>query len=392
MIISRRMQDYMEHSSWIRRMFEEGARLKAIHGAENVFDFSLGNPDLPPPQSVLEKASELVTSMSHGYMPNAGFADVREDLAGYASKLYEVPLTAEDIVMTCGAGGGLNVVLKAITNPGDEIIAIAPYFVEYGFYAENHGGVLVEARCGDDFLPSLESIASALSPRTRALIINSPNNPTGRVYPREVLTGLAALLEDRSDILVISDEPYRRLVYDGREVPSVLRHIPRSVVVTSASKDLSLAGQRIGYIASGPGIPDRRKFANALVLATRILGFVNAPSLMQRVYACCLCEGECIDVDRYRERRNLFTEILTDAGLGFSPPEGAFYLFVKSPLEDDVAFCAELVRERILAVPGKGFGWPGYVRFAYCVSMESIRACAPALKRVMKRIENLGLK
>jgi len=196
MIVSRKMLDYMEHSSWIRRMFEEGARLKAIHGPENVFDFSLGNPDLPPPQSVLERASELVKSMNHGYMPNAGFADVREDLAGYASKLYEVPLSAEDIVMTCGAGGGLNVVLKAITNPGDEIIAIAPYFVEYGFYAENHGGVLVEARCGEDFLPSLGSIENALSPRTRAIIINSPNNPTGRVYPRGVLAGLAELLKD----------------------------------------------------------------------------------------------------------------------------------------------------------------------------------------------------
>jgi len=186
--------------------------------------------------------------------------------------------------------------------------------------------------------------------------------------------------------MVISDEPYRRLVYDGREVPSVLRHIPCSVVVTSASKDLSLAGQRIGYIASGPGIPDRQKFVSALVLATRILGFVNAPSLMQRVYACCLCEGECIDVERYRERRDLLAGILTAAGLEFAPPEGAFYLFVKSPLEDDVAFCTELVRERILAVPGRGFGWPGYVRFAYCVSMESIRGCTPGLKRVMERI------
>ncbi|HPA84567.1 MAG TPA: aminotransferase class I/II-fold pyridoxal phosphate-dependent enzyme, partial [Deltaproteobacteria bacterium] len=184
-----------------------------------------------------------------------------------------------------------------------------------------------------------------------------------------------------------SDEPYRKLVYDGREVPSVLRLIPNSVVVTSASKELSLAGQRIGYIAAGGGIAEKQKFISALILATRILGFVNAPSLMQKVYAACLCEGECIDVARYEERRDLFTGILDDAGLEYAPPEGAFYLFVKSPLEDDVAFCSELVKEKILAVPGRGFGWPGYVRFAYCVSIESIRGCAPALMRVMEGIE-----
>jgi len=279
------------------------------------------------------------------------------------------------------------VVLKAVTNPGDEIIAVAPYFVEYGFYAENHGGTLVEAKCGPDFLPDLQSIRSAIGPKTRAIIVNSPNNPTGRVYPAEVFTGLAEVLGDRPDILVISDEPYRKLVYDGREVPSVLRLIPNSVVVTSASKELSLAGQRIGYIAAGGGIDEKQKFISALILATRILGFVNAPSLMQKVYAACLCEGACIDVARYKERRDLFTGILDDAGLEYAPPEGAFYLFVKSPLEDDVAFCSELVKEKILAVPGRGFGWPGYVRFTYCVSIESIRGCAPALMRVMEGIK-----
>ena len=387
MIVSKKMLGYMENSSWIRRMFEEGARLKAVHGPENVFDFSLGNPDLPPPQAALEKAAGLLTCMNHGYMPNAGFPDVREALAGYASELYEVPLRGDYIVMCCGAGGGLNVVLKAVTNPGDEIIAVAPYFVEYGFYAENHGGTLVEAKCGPDFLPDLQSIRSAIGPKTRAIIVNSPNNPTGRVYPAEVFTGLAEVLGDRPDILVISDEPYRKLVYDGREVPSVLRLIPNSVVVTSASKELSLAGQRIGYIAAGGGIDEKQKFISALILATRILGFVNAPSLMQKVYAACLCEGACIDVARYKERRDLFTGILDDAGLEYAPPEGAFYLFVKSPLEDDVAFCSELVKEKILAVPGRGFGWPGYVRFAYCVSIESIRGCAPALMRVMEGIK-----
>lgn len=386
MSVSEKMLGYMERSSWIRKMFEEGARLKSIHGAANVFDFSLGNPDVPPPRRALEKAAELLMRMDHGYMPNAGFADVREALAGYASGLYQIPLKSDDIVMTCGAGGGLNVVLKAITNPGDEIMAIAPYFVEYGFYAENHGGVLVEALCGPDFLPAMENIRKALSPKTRAIIVNSPNNPTGRVYPEKVFTDLAEVLKDRPEVLVISDEPYRKIVYHDREVPSVLRLIPNSVAVTSASKELSLPGQRIGYIAAGSGVPDKQRFMGALGLATRILGFVNAPSLMQKVYASCLCGGECVSIEPYRKRRDLLSRIMDEAGLAYAPPEGTFYLFVKSPMEDDVAFCAELVKEKILAVPGKGFGYPGYVRFAYCVSMETIEGCAPGLKRVVAAV------
>jgi len=378
------MMSYMENSSWIRKMFEEGTRLKALHGAENVFDFSLGNPDVPPPGGVITMMSELSKTMSHGYMPNAGFPDARAEIAEYASDLYEVPLSGDDIVMSCGAGGGINVVLKAVTNPGDEIIAISPYFVEYGFYAENHGGVLVKAPCGPDFLPSIENIQKAITRRTKAIIVNSPNNPSGRVYPPEVFIELGRLLKNRPRIVVISDEPYRKLVYDGRCVPSVLKHLPNSVVVTSASKELSLAGQRIGYIAVGGGIQDKPKFIGALVLATRILGFVNAPAVMQKVYAAGLKSGESVDVSLYKRRRDLFTGILDSVGLTYAPPEGAFYLFVKSPIEDDVAFCTELLKENILAVPGKGFGYPGYVRFTYCVGEASIRGCAPGLKRIME--------
>lgn len=384
MSVSEKMVRYMENSSWIRKMFEEGARLRSIHGDGNVFDFSLGNPDVAPPANVLKAMSELSATMNHGYMPNAGYPDVRSRVAEYASELYETSLSADDIVMSCGAGGGLNVVLKAVTDPGDEIVAIPPYFVEYGFYAENHGGVLVTAPCGPDFLPSLKNIEKAITAKTKAIIINSPNNPTGRIYPQAVLTGLNDLLKDRPDIVVISDEPYRKLVYDNIEVPSVLRHIPNSVVVTSASKELSLAGQRIGYIAVGPGVRNRQRLVAALVLATRILGFVNAPAVMQRVYAASL--RETVDVSQYRRRRDLLTAILDRAGLAYVPPEGAFYLFVKSPLEDDVAFTNELVSERILAVPGKGFGYPGYVRFAYCVSEQTIRGCAPGIERVMARL------
>ncbi len=384
MIVADKMLGYMENSSWIRKMFEEGIRLKSLYGAENVFDFSLGNPDVPPPESVLDAMACLCQTMNHGYMPNAGFPDVRAAIAAYASDIYETTLTPDDIVMSCGAGGGLNVVLKAITNPGDEIIAIIPYFVEYGFYVENHGGVLKKTTCNPDFLPSIPNIRKSLTRRTKAIIINSPNNPTGRVYPEETLIELARIVKDRPDILVISDEPYRKLVYGDIQVPSVLKHIPNSVVVTSASKELSLAGQRIGYIAAGSGVKDKQKFIGALILATRILGFVNAPAMMQKVYAQCL--NDTVDVSLYRKRRDMFTAILDAAGLTYVPPDGAFYLFVKSPLQDDVAFCAELVKEKILAVPGKGFGCPGYVRFAYCVSEASIEGCAPGLMRVMEEL------
>ncbi|HHO76169.1 MAG TPA: pyridoxal phosphate-dependent aminotransferase [Deltaproteobacteria bacterium] len=384
MIVSQNMVSYMEKSSWIRRMFEEGARLKAIFGAENVFDFSLGNPDIPPQKKVLKAMADISQGMSHGYMPNAGFADVRETVAAYASEQHEAALSADDIIMSCGAGGGLNVVLKSILDPGDEVIALSPYFVEYGFYVQNHGGSLVTASCTEDFLPDKESIQKAISNKTKAIIINSPNNPTGRVYPEQSLVMLSEQLREYPRIVVISDEPYRKLVYDSPEPPSVLKHIPNSVVVTSASKELSLAGQRIGYIAVNPMIPDKEKLIGAMILATRILGFVNAPALMQRVLAQCIHDS--IDISVYRSRRDILKGILDEAGLSYAPPEGTFYLFVKAPIRDDVAFCNALLKERILAVPGTGFGHPGYVRFAYCVDESSITGCSPGLMRVMSEI------
>lgn len=381
MIVARQMVEYGQGSSWIRKMFEEGARLKAEYGAENVYDFSLGNPDIAPPQEALTAIGRWAGEMSHGYMPNAGFPDVRERVAAFAARTYEVPLEAQDIILTCGAGGGLNVVLRSILNPGDEVIALAPYFVEYGFYVENYGGRLVVARCGNDFLPSLENIRAAITPRTKAIIINSPNNPSGRVYPASVLEGIAVILKDYPDILLISDEPYRRLVYDGIPVPSVLKIVPHAVVVTSASKDLSLAGERIGYIAVGPGLPERRDLSNAMIMANRILGFVNAPAIMQRVLAECIQVS--VDVTIYQRRRDLLRAILDDAGLSYASPEGTFYLFVKSPIADDVAFCQDLVKERVLAVPGTGFGWPGYVRFAYCTAEATITASAAGIRRAV---------
>ncbi|HPS93457.1 MAG TPA: pyridoxal phosphate-dependent aminotransferase [Deltaproteobacteria bacterium] len=387
MTVARNMVHYIETGSWIRKMFEEGARLKSIHGNDQVFDFSLGNPDIPPPQKVLDTMAELSPVMFHGYMPNAGYPDVREQVAGHASGIYGVHLKAEHIVMSCGAGAGLNVVLKSILDPGDEVIAISPYFVEYGFYVENYGGVLVSVPSDKDFLPSLEAIGKAMTKRTKAIIINSPNNPSGRVYPEDTIRGIQELLEDHPRVIVISDEPYRAIVYDGITVPSVLGIIPNSVVVTSASKELSLAGERIGYIAVSPGIAGKEEFVAALVLATRILGFVNAPALMQKVLAGCL--NERVDVSIYRRRRDVMRSIFDSLGVGYALPEGAFYLFVKSPVEDDLVFCSALVAEKILAVPGRGFGHAGYVRFAYCVDETIIQGAAPGLKRAVENCRKL---
>jgi aspartate aminotransferase len=384
MTVARKMLGYMENASWIRKMFEEGARLKSIHGNDRVYDFSLGNPDVPPPKKVLDTMAALPPTMFHGYMPNAGYPEVRALVAGHVSDIYKVTLKAEDIIMSCGAGAGLNVVLKSILDPGDEVLVISPYFVEYGFYVENHGGSLVSIPSDEAFLPSIEALSRAMNDRTKAIIINSPNNPTGRVYPEDILRRLKELLDDYPRVIVISDEPYRAIVYDDIAVPSVLGIIPNSVVVTSASKELSLAGDRIGYIAISPHIDQKRELEGALILATRILGFVNAPALMQKVLAGCL--NERVDVSIYKRRRDVMRSIFDEIGLSYAPPEGAFYLFVRSPIEDDLAFCNALVAERILAVPGRGFGRGGYVRFTYCVDESIIKAAAPGIKRAVENI------
>ena len=383
MPVAAKMLEFMDKSSWIRKMFEEGARLKAIHGADRVYDFSLGNPDVPPPGHVIERMAALAGSMFHGYMPNAGYPDVRSAIAAHLAPIYDVRLTGDNIIMSCGAGGAMNVVLKALLNPGDEVMALAPYFVEYGFYADNHGGSLVVADCSREFLPDMKSIREKISTRTKAIIINTPNNPTGRVYPDTVLKDLAGLLREYPHVVVISDEPYRAIVYDGHTVPSVLKYIPNSVVVTSASKELSLAGERIGYIVINPAIARKNELTGAMILATRILGFVNAPALMQKVMADCL--NDRVDVEIYRSRRDVMCAVFDEAGLTYAPPEGAFYLFVKSPLDDEVAFCNVLLEERVLAVPGRGFGWPGWVRFTYCVDESIIRAAGPGIRKAVEK-------
>lgn len=389
------MRAFAEKSSWIRKMFEEGAKMKAEFGAENVFDFSLGNPDLPPPpeyDKVIQQVVADTTPGVHAYMPNGGYPWVREAVAGKMSKEQGVTVHHGDMLMTCGAAGALNIMMKSLLNPGDEVILLAPYFVEYNFYVDNHGGVSKIVNTDAEFNLDLKAIEEAITEKTKAIIINSPNNPTGQIYSQESLNQLGELLRYMGEqyattIYMISDEPYRKIVYSGYEVPSIFKSYKNSVVLSSYSKDLSLPGERIGYLALHPELDDKIALLDALTLANRILGFVNAPALMQRVVA--ELQDASVDNSIYERRRNLFCEILSDAGFDFIPPKGAFYVFPKSPIEDDVKFCSILQEEKILAVPGRGFGAPGYIRLAYCTDDSIIKASAEAFTRAFARASEL---
>ncbi|MDF1614121.1 pyridoxal phosphate-dependent aminotransferase [Desulfurivibrio dismutans] len=379
MAISQKMIAFAERSSWIRKMFEEGAKLKAVHGADNVFDFSLGNPDLPPPAqfaTALQKLAAQAGPGRHSYMPNGGYPFVRAAVAAQIGKEQEMTLGEEEILMTVGAAGGLNVILKALLDPGDEVIILAPFFVEYNFYVDNHGGTAKVVNTREDFSLDIAAIQAAIGPKTKAIIINSPNNPTGQIYSADELAQLAAVLESAAQpIYLIADEPYRKIVFDNHEVPSIFKAYRHSLVVSSYSKDLSLPGERIGYIAVHPEIADKGQLLGAMTLANRILGFVNAPALMQRVVA--ELQGVTVDTETYTRRRELFCKVLQEAGYQFIPPKGAFYLFPKSPLADDAEFVGLLAEQKILAVPGRGFGMPGYFRLAFCVEDDVISRAAP---------------
>jgi len=391
MALAAKIQDAIERSSWIRKMFEEGARLKALHGADKVFDFSLGNPDLEPPESfpqVLNKVIAESLTGSHGYMANAGYEETRAAVATYVSQEQSVEVSSEHVVMTCGAAGALNCILKALLDPGDEVIVSAPYFVEYGFYADNHGGQINVVSTRDDFTLDLEAIEAAINARTKVILINSPNNPTGQVYDRSSLEELGHLLASGSGKLgrtlyLVSDEPYRKIVYDGVEVPSILEAYPNSIVATSYSKDVSLPGERLGYLVAHPGAQQAEALMSGIILANRILGFVNAPALMQRIVRHL--QGTCVDVTVYQARRDRFCQGLAEAGYEFVKPRGAFYLFPKSPINDDVEFVRLLQEENILAVPGSGFGGPGYFRIAYCVDEQTIESALPGFARARER-------
>ncbi|NLE10007.1 MAG: pyridoxal phosphate-dependent aminotransferase [Actinobacteria bacterium] len=391
MPVAKKIAEAAQHSSWIRQMFEEGARLAATHGRDKVFDFSIGNPNLEPPAEFQRVIEELVRDPApglHGYMSNAGYAFARSAVAAFLAQEQGVPTTGDHVVMTVGAGGSLNVVLKTILDPGDEVVVPRPYFMEYDYYVDNHGGVLKAVDTTRDFQLDVDAIEAAIGSKTRAVLINSPNNPTGRVYPESAVRALGELLERRSRengriIYLIADEPYRRIVYDGAQVAPIMQAYSGTIIASSYSKELSLAGERIGFVAANPAIPKIGLVMEGLIMANRILGFVNAPSLMQRVVA--RLQGVSVDVAPYKRNRDLLCQGLTEAGFEVVKPEGAFYLFPRSPIEDDVAFCREMQEHLVLVVPGRGFGLAGHFRMAYCVAPEVVDGALPAFREVGAR-------
>lgn len=378
MAVAAKIADFISRSSLIRQMFEEGLEMKKQFGASNVFDFSLGNPDVPPPSAFKDELRRIIatdTPGMHSYMPNAGYPETRQAVAAYLTGIHGKRIEMDHLAMTCGAGGALNVILKTLLDPGDEILIPAPCFVEYAFYADNAGGTVKYVGTKEDFSLDLEAMERAITERTKAVLLNSPNNPTGRVYDGTAISGLADILKRKSRhyqkvIYLISDEPYRDIVYDNVSVPSIFEAYANSILATSYSKSLALAGERIGYVAVNPDLEDGRMITSGLILCNRILGFVNAPALMQRVVAGL--QGITVDVGIYRRKRDLLLNGLISAGYEVVRPEGAFYLFPKTPASDDVAFVQSLKKRRILTVPGSGFAGPGHMRIAYCVADETI--------------------
>ena len=371
-------------------MFEDGLRLKQEFGKENVFDFSLGNPNVDPPQQfkelLIDDANDRTPGI-HGYMPNAGYVDTRSAVADYLSGVHKRKINQDHIVMTCGAGGALNVILKTLLDSGEEVIVPTPFFVEYRFYVDNHNGVIKLVDSHDDFSLNLQAIDDAVTEKTKIVLINSPNNPTGKVYDEASIHALGELLTRKSaelnrEIYLISDEPYRDIVYDGIEVPSIIQAYHNSIIATSYSKSISLPGERIGYLAVNPAVDDLSTLMGGLILCNRIMGFVNAPAIMQRIVA--KMQGITVDVEVYKRKRNLLCDGLASAGYRFEKPDGAFYLFPRSPIEDDVEFVKALQKKNILTVPGSGFGKPGYFRIAYCVDDATIINSIKGFSEVMQ--------
>lgn len=394
-MISQKMKTLVANSSTIRAMFEEGKRLADIHGIENVYDFSLGNPYVEPPENIKKATIDILSNENpnvvHGYMNNSGYEDVRAAIATHLSKKDNLNLTHEHIVMTCGAAGGLNIILKSLLNPGDEVIAFAPFFGEYANYVNNFDGTLVVVPPDTNtFEPNLEALKDKITKKTKVVIINTPNNPTGVIYSEEAIKGLSAVLSEKEkelgiSIYLVSDEPYRELVYDNTPVPCVLKYYKNTFIGYSYSKSLSLPGERIGYIAVSPEMDDLSDILGALNVANRILGFVNAPSLFQRVIAKCL--DSSVDVSVYQKNRDLLYNHLTSLGFSCIKPQGAFYLFPKALIEDDKKFCQDAKQFNLLLVPGSGFGCPGYVRLAYCISYERIQNSLEAFTKLAKLYE-----
>lgn len=393
-MIAEKMKGMVANSSAIRAMFEEGNRLAEIYGAENVYDFSLGNPNVPAPQAVKQAMIELLDESDpvvlHGYTnSNSGYADVRQTVAESVNERFGTAFTGENIVMTVGAAGGLNVIFKTLLNPGDEVIAFAPYFGEYRSYTNNYDGVLVEISPNtENFQPKLEEFEEKITPKTKIVIVNTPNNPTGVVYSEETIRKMTEIMEAKqkeygTDIYLVSDEPYRELAYDGVEVPYLTKYYNNTIIGYSYSKSLSLPGERIGYLVIPDEVADSDDVKSAANVATRILGFVNAPTLQQKVVAKCI--NEKTDLTFYNRNRETLYNGLIDCGFECIKPQGAFYLFVKSPVENEKAFCEEAKKLHILMVPGSSFACPGYVRLAYCVSYKTIVNSLPKFQELAKK-------
>ncbi len=392
-MISEKMEKLVENNSVIRQMFEEGKRMAGEFGADNVYDFSIGNPNVPAPKKVQETIERLLKEEDpvtlHGYMPNAGFPEVRAKIAGSLNKRFGTAFSEENIIMTSGAAGGLNCALKALINPGDEVISFAPYFVEYRNYVGNFDGILKETALDTDtFQPDLEAFERSVTAKTRALIINNPNNPSGVIYPESTIKGIADILLKRqqeygSEIFIISDEPYRELVYTDTEVPYITKYYPNTIVGYSFSKTLSLPGERIGYLVIPSEAADYERLFQAVTIANRVLGFVNAPSLIQKVVAECL--DEKADIRFYARNRDVLYDALKEYGYSCIRPEGAFYMFIKSPVPDEKEFVAEAKKEHILLVPGSSFACPGFVRLSYCVAYETCVNSLPGFKRLAEK-------
>lgn len=400
MAISPDIKKAMEGSSFIRKMFEEGIALKKKYGDENVYDFSIGNPDLEPPEEVLEAVKKEALSTvkaRHGYMPNAGYMETRDAIAEKVSMEQGMSFTGKQIIMSVGAAGAINTVFKSILSSGDEVVVPAPFFVEYRSYAANHGGKLIPVSTKEDFSLDIDAIKNALTEKTAAVLINSPNNPTGKVYTDDDIKSLAAALEEHAKKTgrkpyLIADEPYRNIIYDGRKVSPIFQFYPDSIVVSSFAKDLSLPGERLGYIAVNPKCPDSEEVVGACIYSTRVLGYVNAPAFFQRVIVSCW--NAKADYSSYENRKNLLTFIMDEAGIEYASPEGAFYLFCKVPdnkkekipdgKTSDSVFCDHLKKYNILGVPGTGFGRSGYIRLAYCTSLQTIKGSREAFIKAVK--------
>ena len=393
MSISKAILDVLEQSSWIRKMFEEGIQLKKEFGEKNIFDLSLGNPLLEPPEKFKKKLIELSNSDEkglHRYMPNQGFQSTREKVANSLAKESNFPITAEELIITTGAAGGVNAILKSILNPNDEIIVFSPFFVEYLFYIKNHNGIPVIAKTDENFFPDLSDLSKKITKNTKGIIINSPNNPTGVLYPIEIIEKIGEILSSKekelgTEIYLISDEPYRKIIFDNKKYPFIFSHHDRSIVVTSHSKDLGLAGERIGYIALSPKDKDKQVLYDALVFSLRTLGHVNATAIMQKSIEDI--QEESVDINVYKQKRDYIYDELIKIGYECVKPDGAFYLFPKSPIEDDAKFVRILQNSKVLTVPGRGFGLAGYFRISYSVDDWVLEGSIEGFKKAFESIK-----